>query len=215
MASLVHLAAVAAALALEPATKRPSLLDDLPRLAPAIACLDAAPLDDEAAVRRCVTPTGLRFNDNVAEPRSLGDFEVHAVSMWAAINRGPDRQRNSPLFVEAIGYARCVESAAYADQAFASRTRQGVMAARLRSEIACAEHPLSPRRAAADAGDMRARFSKLYARLLSALALTYALEANGWFPDEMRECFRYADGRPPSAGCKGKALPIAPVAPPK
>ena len=53
----------------------------------------------------------------------------------------------------------------------------------------------------------------MFASGVANMALNYALEANGWFPDEMRPCFRYGDGRPPSIGCAGKPEPRVPPPP--
>jgi len=193
---------------------RPSLLADLPQMAPVIACIDTAPLDDEAAVKACVAPTGLSFEKTVPEPKSLNDFRTKVLLFWMASNRGPDRAKNSGSFLEAIDYARCVERAAYADRDFSSKTRSRVEVAQLRSELACNTHPLSLYRQQPNAGTASPDiFTRMFAKVLASLAMHYALEANGWFPDAMRPCVRYTDGRPPSAGCANERPAPAPPPP--
>jgi len=124
---LVAMVSAACAEAKEPS--RPSLLDDLPQLAPAIACIDAAPLDDETALKACVERTGLSFKDITHEPKSLNDFKANILMLWIVTNRGADRQKNTASFAEAIDYARCVEKSAYSDKEFSSRTEKGVAGA--------------------------------------------------------------------------------------
>lgn len=196
----------------EPA--KPSLLDDLPQMAPVIACIDAAQFGDEAALRACVEPSGLPLKRVEHDPKSLNDFKSKVILFWMMSNRGPDRQKNTALFTDAIGYARCVEKAAYSDSEFLSKTEKGVEAARARSELACKNHPLSLHRADPSGRTLPANVvGMMFAKVLANLALNYALEANGRFPQEMRPCVRYLDGRPPSAGCAGKAPILAPPPP--
>jgi|GEM_PF-1940755 len=209
---LVVMVSAACAEAKEPS--KPSLLDDLPQLAPVIACIDAAPLDDEAALRACVERTGLPLKDIAHEPKSLNDFKANVLILWIVTNRGADRQKNTASFAEAIDYARCVEKFAYSDKEFSSRTEKGVAAVRARAELHCKDHPLSLRGAYRREGTLPPRTAvMMFASGVANMALNYALEANGWFPDEMRPCFRYGDGRPPSAGCAGKPEPRIPPPP--
>ncbi len=193
---------------------RPSLLPALSNMASVIACIDAAPRDAKAALAACADQAGIPIEKDVQEPKSLADFKQHVVLVWLMLDRDPDRPLTPETLTKAIDYARCIESVAYADKAFSSRRSKGVEEARFRAELACKDHPLSIRGLrpidAASSPDLTER---LFAKAVANLTFTYALEANGWFPNEMRPCIRYLDGRPPSAGCAGKPEPRAPTPP--
>lgn len=194
---------------------RPSLVPELLRMAPVIACIDAAPRDAWDAITACAKRAGIPVDVNQSEPETATDFKQRAVLTWLMLNRGPNRPLNQETFAKAVDYAKCVETAAYADVQFSSRTRKGVEEARLHADLACKDHPLSLRgldaNGATAAPDLAGR---LVANSLANLTLMFALKANGWFPDEMRPCVRYLDGRPPSAGCTGKSE-AQPPPPPK
>jgi len=193
---------------------RPSLLPTLSSMAPVIACIDAAPHDAKAALTACVKEAGIPFDKVEKEPELPADFKQYVILTWLMLDRDPSRPLKPESLTKAIDYARCIESAAYSDDAFSSRTRKGVEETRLRAEFACKDHPLSIRSLNPNAATLPPDIAdRLFAKSVANLAFTYALKVNGWFPNEMRPCFRYLDGRPPSPGCAGKPEPRAPPPP--
>ncbi|MBB4641348.1 hypothetical protein HNQ99_001653 [Rhizorhapis suberifaciens] len=193
---------------------RPSLLPALSSMAPVIACVDAAPRDAKDALTACVSEAGTPIGRVEQEAESLADFRQLVIITWLMLDRDPSRPLKPESLTKMIDYARCIEAAAYSDDAFSSRTRKGVVETRLRAELACKDHPLSIRSLDLNAVTLPPDIAeRLFAKAIANLAFTYALKANGWFPNEMRPCIRYLDGRPPSAGCAGKPEPRLPPPP--
>lgn len=193
---------------------RPSLLPELSNMAPVIRCIDALPRDAKAELAACAEQAGIPMDRGEPEPKSAADFKRDVILLWLMLDRDPSRPLKPESFTKAIDYARCIESAAYSDDAFSSRTRMGVEETGLRAELACKDHPLSIRSLSPNAANLPPNIAeRLFAKFVANLAFTYALKANGWFPNEMRPCFRYLDGRPPSPGCAGKPEPRAPPPP--
>lgn len=194
--------------------QRLSILPELRAMAPVIACVDAARRDTFAEVNGCVRRAGLSLDKIEPEPKTVADFKVAVITAWLLLDGDPKRPLEPAALGRAIDYAQCIESAAYRDEDFARRTRKGIAQAQMRADAACKDHPLSLTGSSPDVAAARPDASeKLFARAVANLAVGYALEANGWFPDELRPCIRYVDGRPPSAGCAGKPQPL-PVRPP-
>lgn len=192
---------------------RPSLLPEVAKMGPAFACIEAAPRNEKGALTNCFDQAGIAADKLAHEPISLSDFKQQVVVGWLMLARDPKRPLTPSFLPKAIDYAKCVEGAAYTDAAFSSRTSKGVAAATSRSELACKDHPLSLLKLDPKSADTPPDASeRLFASLLARSTLTYALKQNGWFPDDMRPCIRYLDGRPPSAGCKGKLEGKPPVA---
>lgn len=193
---------------------RPSLLPELSNMAPVIGCIDAAPRDAKAVLAACAEQAGIPMDKDEPEPKSLADFKRDVILFWLMLDRDPSRPLKPESFTKAIDYAQCIESVAYSDDAFSSRTRNGVEETRQRAELAYKDHPLSIRSLNPNAATLPSDIAdRLFAKSVANLAFTYALKANGWFPNEMRPCFRYLDGRPPSPGCAGKPEPRAPPPP--
>lgn len=201
------LAALLAAIAPDAlaAAPRLSILPELRAMTPVIACVDAAPRNDNVEVNGCVRRAGLSLDKIEPEPKTVADFKVAVIAAWLLLGHDPKRPLEPAALGRAIDYAQCIESAAYRDENFARRTGKGIAQAQMRADVACKDHPMSLTGLSPDVSAARpdAR-EKLFARALANLAVRYALEANGWFPDELRPCIRYGDGRPPSAGCAGK-----------
>lgn len=194
---------------------RPSLLPELATMVPVIACIDAAPRGSTRELNDCVNQAGISSSKLQHDPKTLADFKLAVISTWLLLGNDPHRPLKPEALRRAIDYARCVETAAYADDAFSSRMSKGVTKAQIRAELACKDHPLSIMGASPEEVATAPNLpERLFARSLANMALRYALEANGWFPDEMRPCIRYLDGRPPSAGCAGKPERRPPPPPP-
>lgn len=209
---LVGLAMASCAQAEDP--PRPSLLPELSNMAPVFGCIDAARRDAEAELAACAEQAGIPMDRDEPEPKSLADFKRDVIVFWLMLDRDPSRPLRPESLTKAIDYARCIESAAYSDDAFSSGTRMGVEETRRRAELACKDHPLSIISLNPNAANLPPDIAeRLFANSVANLAFTYALKANGWFPNEMRPCFRYLDGRPPSPGCAGKPEPRAPPPP--
>jgi hypothetical protein len=208
------LLAGACAEANEPA--RPTLLPELAAMEPVIACMDTAPRETTAALEACAAPAGILRHDTPSEPKTAADFKDVVAMALLVLDRSPERDITPETFASALDFAACVEAAAYADERFSSRTEAGVNEARWFAEEACKTHPLSPRALDPEtAHESPDALQRLFARALANAAISYALEANGWFPDEMRPCIRYLDGRPPSIGCTLNPQPrVAPRPPP-
>jgi hypothetical protein len=183
---------------------RPSMLDGLSRLAPVVSCLDRAPPGDDKRQEACMNPAGLSFARTGNQLVTLKEFRSNALEYWVTVNAGPDRHRNTRFFTDAIGYARCVETAAYADPDLASRKWTRIYAVQRRAEQACSDHPLAPRGVMPEAGRPPGTpIGPLFAETLAMINLVYVLQANGWFPPRERACYHLDDGRPPPAGCIG------------
>lgn len=211
---IIMFAAIIASCARAKEPARPSFLPTLSSMTPVIGCVDNASPEDKAAIKACLQQEKIDL-PHVGDPETKADFEGAVVLGWLMLDRDPKKPLTPASFQKAIDYARCIETAAYRDAAFSSRTRRGVEEARHRAELACKSHPMSifglDPNTGASSPDVAER---LFANLIGNVAFTYALKANGWFPEEMRPCIRYLDGRPPSAGCAGKPQPPI-VAPPK
>lgn len=208
---LIAVALASSSRAAEP--RPPSLLDDMPRIIQVLSCLDRAPLNDKPASLACAEKYHLSLKANTGDPRSLDDYRLLVASFWVVYNRGPDRQQNTAMFSQAVDYARCVEGAAYKDPDFSSRILSRVQTSRENAQLACKDHPLSMHRLDPLGASLPPNAVMIgFAKALSNLTFNYALEANGWFPDKMRPCLRYADGRPPSAGCAHEQLRVEPRA---
>lgn len=195
-------------------SSRPSILPTLTAMEPVLACIDGALLDPSPKLNECFEKAGISLVRPSNEPKTAADFKSLVIGFWLQLDRDPNHPLRIESFPKGLDYAACVETAAYADKAFSSRTEKGVWEAQSRAEDACKSHPLSIRGLKPDEAAATADIAdRLYAKALANLAMTYALEANGWYPDEMRPCIRYLDGRPPSAGCAGKPEPHAPPPP--
>ena len=182
-------------------SKRPSLLDDVSKVMPILACFDHTPLDNEPAKVTCAKLYGMSTKADIQDPRTLDDYRLLVVSFWTLLNRGPDREQRTALFPKAADYARCVEAAAYKEPGFSSRIASKVQTSRINAQLACRGRPLSMYGLDPMSTSLPPNAALLsFAKVLSNLAFNYALEVNGWFPDEMRPCLRYI-GRPPSPGC--------------
>jgi len=186
--------------------RRPSLLPYVAELAPLLTCLEPMG-SNEKAIEGCAHEAGIfEQRSSSAEPTTPDDFKRLIAGIWVLQNRGSSRARLKPeLLSRAISYAQCVETAAYSDRDFSSKTAKGLIESERRAEVACKDHPLSlvdvrP----AEATALPDISERLFARAVANMTLRYALEANGWFPTELRPCIRYLDGRPPSSGCAGR-----------
>ena len=184
---------------------RPSLLPALSSMAPVMACIEAVSHDTKITLASCAREAGISIDKVEREPESPADFKQQVIFAWLMFNGDPSRPKKAESFARAIDYAQCIESAAYSNPEFSSLTRTGVEETRIRAELACKDHPLSIRNLNPNAVTLPPDMAdRMFARSVANLAFAYALKANGWFPNEMRPCIRYADGRPPSAGCLGK-----------
>jgi hypothetical protein len=200
---------------------RASLLPTFEAMKPVVVCLGNTKPGDNRAAETCASNGGITLAQSKSDPPTLNDFKLQAVVTWLFLDRDPARRMSATDFDQALDFARCVETAAFADRDFSSRTERGVAAAQIRAEAACREHPLSMMRvspeAAASGKPIESAAQMMVAKTFSGMSLTYALEANGLMTDAMRPCVRYLDGRPPSRGCKGKPQPTVtqPPAPPQ
>ncbi len=194
---------------------RPSLLPEVAKMGPVFTCINEASREGQGpGITHCLEAGGIPLERVGPDPKSLNDFKQLVVLSWLYLGRDVKYPLTPETLPKAIDYAKCVEVAAYSDPAFSSRTGKGVAEAKFRSEQACKDHPLTFRKLNGSGRDLPADAAeRLFAQALANTALNFALEQNNWFPDEMRECVRYADGRPPSVGCKGKRG-TPPVAPP-
>lgn len=188
---------------------RVSLLPTLAAMRPIIMCLTKASPGDQRAAEDCATAGGIVLTPSTSEPPTINDLRAQLVGMWLYLDRNPARRISVADFDQALDFARCIKSAAFADPSFSSRTERGVAVARLRADAACREHPLSIKHLSpevvASGKPIENAVQIMLARALSGFAVKYALEANGLITDAMRPCVRYLDGRPPSRGCKGKS----------
>ncbi len=194
---------------------RPSILPELARLQPVFDCIEATPQGANSEIESCAKNAGIRVDKLPKEPKKADEFKPLIVASWVYFDHDKTKRLSSKSLPSMIEYARCVETNVYVDRTFSNRTAKGVSEARLRAEIACMEHPLalsglSPEKAAA-IHDPRER---MLAKLIANTATTYALEANGWFPNEMRPCIKYLDGTPPSVGCSLNPQPKMASPPP-
>ncbi|TXH20216.1 MAG: hypothetical protein E6R00_00695 [Gammaproteobacteria bacterium] len=194
---------------------RPSILPELERMQPVFDCIEATPQGANSEIESCAKKGGIDVNELPREPKKADEFKPLIVATWVFFDQDKTTRLASKNLPSMIDYARCIESNAYADRAFASRTAKGVAEAKFRAETACEGHPLSFRglkpEQATTASDARER---MLAKLMAASAINYALEANGWYPDEMRPCIKYLDGRPPSIGCSLNPQPEMASPPP-
>jgi hypothetical protein len=198
-------------------TARPSILPELARMQPVFDCIEATPQGSTAELENCAKKAGISVNELPNEPKKADDFKPLIIATWVYFDQDKTKRLPAKSLPSMIDYARCIETSVYSDRTFSNRTEKGVIDARQRAEIACIAHPLSlsalkPEHAAT-VSDGRER---MLAKLIASTATTFALEANGWFPDEMRPCIRYGDGSPPSIGCSlnpqpGLAPPPAPI----
>ncbi len=181
----------------------PSLLPELASLQPVLACIESFPSTSGSEVENCITDSGISMVRIPDEPKSAEEFMPLIVATWLYLDRDPTERISSKSLASMLDYARCVEASAYSNKSFSSRTSNGVAEARLQAAAACRDHPLFLTALRPEekktASNVRER---LLANLMANSALNYALEANGWFPDEMRPCIKYLDGRPPSIGCR-------------
>jgi hypothetical protein len=181
---------------------RPSILPELALMQPIFDCIEATPQGANSDIESCAKNAGISVDKLPNEPKKADEFKPLIVASWVFFDQDKTKRLSSKALPLMIEYARCVEVNAYSDRTFSDRTAKGVAEAKQRAEIACMDHPLAlsglnPEKAAT-INDPRER---MLARLIANTATTYALEANGWFPDEMRPCIRYLDGRAPSVGC--------------
>lgn len=197
----------------EPA--RPSIIPELAEMQPLFACMESAPLGSKAEAELCAKSAGISINELPNEPKKAAEFKPLIVATWFYFDQDKTKRLSSSSVPSMIEYAKCVETHAYADKAFSSRMKSGVLDAKQRAEFACMAHPLSMlplnREAAGNTSDMRER---MLAKLMANAAFNYALEENGWFPNEMRPCIKYLDGRPPSIGCSLNPQPKIKAPPP-
>jgi hypothetical protein len=194
---------------------RPSILPELARMQPVFECIEATPQGSTAEIENCAKNAGISVDKLPNEPKKADDFKPLIVATWVFFDQDTTMRLRSKSLPFMIDYARCVETSVYADRTFSNRTKKGVEDARQRADISCINHPLSfmglkPNEVTA-AADVRER---MIAKLMAATAVNYALEANGWYPDEMRPCIRYLDGRPPSVGCSLNPQPKMTAPPP-
>ena len=189
-------------------TQRISLLPALEAMRPVVACLVEAKPGDSGAAKACATGNGIALQKSMRELPTLDDLKLQVIGMWLFLNQDPARRTSVSDFDQAIEFARCIESAAFAEKSFFSKTERGVAVARVNADAACRDHPLSMMRispeSAASGKPIDNAAQIMLARVVSGMAISYALEANGLMTDAMRPCVRYLDGRPPSPGCKGK-----------
>ena len=194
---------------------RPSILPELERMQPVFDCIEATPQGANSEIESCAKNAGISVDNLPKEPKRADEFKPLIVASWVFFDQDKTKRLSSKSLPSMIEYARCVETNVYADKTFSSRTAKGVSEAERRAEIACMEHPLAlaglTHEQAAAISDPRER---ILAKLIANTATTYALETNGWFPDEMRPCIRYLDGRPPSIGCSLNPQPKMASPPP-
>ena len=193
----------------------PSILPELESMQPVFDCIEATPQGANSEIQNCAKKAGIDVDRLPNEPKKADEFKPLIVASWMFFDQDKTKRLSSKSFPSMIDYARCVETNAYADRTFSNRTANGVAEAQQRAEVACMEHPfalsgLSPEKAAA-ISDPRER---MLAKLIANIATTYALEINGWYPDELRPCFKYLDGRPPSVGCSLNPQPKMASPPP-
>jgi len=183
---------------------RPSILPEIAQMQPVIDCVISAPSKSEAQI--CLEKAGIEDAKSLpADPKTVNEFKTLVLSFWLMLDRDPNRPLTADWLVRSVDYARCVETAAYSNKGFSSRKKQQVEVALNKAEMACSSHPFSFRaldpRNPGGATNLQER---IFARALANIATKYALEANNWYPEEMRPCIRYLDGRPPSVGCSRK-----------
>ena len=198
--------------------ERLSLLPTLENMKPVIVCLTKAQPNDKGASEQCARNGGIALTDRISEPPTLNDIKLQLIGLWMYVDRDPVHRISISDFDQVVDYARCIETAAYADRGFSSRSENGVGAAQMRAEFACRSHPLSmtaisPQAVASGHPIPNAR-QMMFARSLAGMSINYALEANGLMTNAMRPCIRYLDGRPPSRGCAGKSEGRPPAPPP-
>ena len=194
---------------------RPSILPELAKMQPFFDCIEATPQVAQPEILSCAKKAGINVDHVPDEPKSAAEFMPVIMFTWVHFDRDKSERLSSKSLPSMIDYARCVETNAYADRSFSNRTEKGVVEARRRAEIACREHPLAlsglkPEQLATTS-NLRER---MLANLIANIATTFALEANGWYPDEMRRCVKYLDGRPPSIGCSLNPEPKSAPPPP-
>ncbi len=207
-------------------TQRPSIMPELAKMeTTVIQCIDDAASHPDFfvsfytksdsgswdKVKACTAKSGISFETKATEPKALKDFRPAIITAWLTLGgSGPERQLKPKSFSKAISYASCVETAAYASDGFSSKTKKGVVNAQGSALIACKDHPLSRFNAKNLSAANQAE--TIFADLLANIATEYALEANGWYPIEMRPCILRADGTQ-SVGCKANPPPR--MAPPR
>jgi hypothetical protein len=183
---------------------RPSILPEIAQMQPVIDCVISAPSKSEAQI--CLEKAGIEDVKSLpADPKTVNEFKTLVLSFWLMLDRDPNRRLTADWLVHSVDYARCVETAAYSNNGFSSRKKRQLEVALEKAEMACSGHPLSYR--ALDPQNFEAATNlqeRMFARALANIATKYALEANNWYPEEMRPCIRYLDGRPPSVGCSRK-----------
>ena len=180
---------------------RPSILPEIAQMQPVIDCVMSAPSKSDAQL--CLEKAGMEDAKSLpADPKTVNEFKTLVLSFWLMLDRDPNRRLTADWLVRSVDYARCVETAAYSNKGFSSRKKQQLEVALARADTACSSHPLSYR--SLDPQNFEAATNlqeRMFARALANIATKYALEANNWYPEEMRPCIRYLDGRSPSAGC--------------
>jgi hypothetical protein len=184
---------------------RPSILPEIAQMHPVIDCVMSAPSKSEAQI--CLAKGGIEDAKSLpTDPQTVNEFKMLVLSFWLMLDRDPNRQLTSDGLLRSVGYARCVETAAYSNQGFSSRKKQQLEVALARAETACSSHPLSYRSLDPQNFEGATNLNeRMFARALANIATKYALEANNWYPEEMRPCIRYLDGRPPSIGCSNES----------
>jgi hypothetical protein len=190
---------------------RPSILPEVARMLPVFECIEATPQGANSEIESCAKKAGINVDHLPKEPKNANEFLPLIIATWVFFDQDKTKRLSSKSLPAMIDYAWCVETNAYADRSFSNRTKKGVEDAKQRAEIACMEHPLAlsglkPEQAAAISSPRE----RMLAKLIANTATTYALEANAWYPDEMRPCIKYLDGRPPSIGCSLNPEPKSP-----
>jgi hypothetical protein len=184
---------------------RPSILPEIAQMQPVLDCVMSAPSKSEAQI--CLEKAGIEDAESLpTDPKTVNEFKTLVISFSFMLDRDPNRRPTPGWLDRAVDYAFCVETAAYSNKGFSSRKKQQLEVALARAETACSSHPLSYR--SLDPQNFEAATNlqeRMFARALANIATKYALEANNWYPEEMRPCIRYLDGRPPSAGCSRKS----------
>ncbi len=193
--------------------ERLSLLPTLNELEPVFLCVDSASPSQE--VEACVGSKQLPDIKGAEYPRDLNDFRDNLIGGTALLRLlgGSKSGLTSEMYRRAVGYAKCVEEAAYAQGGAAENTQKAYIWAGVRAHSKCQDEPSSPSRLAeSEANPSTAAIESSLAQTLGSAAFDYVYEANGWITDEMRPCVTYGYKSEVSPGCKtvNGRVPVAP-----
>lgn len=190
-------------------------------LKPTILCIEAA--SSQSGVFECLGREGVASDYRYPEePRTAEDFKRQALVMWAGFWRGGATRLSPQNFDLAMKYVACIEDATNALQRLEGEPKEAIGTGQRKAQLKCADQFLSTQSLAKRHPSLLTRNpdtpegeAKAYmlARIFSAAAYRYVIEANGWVTDQMRPCVRHLDGRAPSPSCTEEPGYVAPPPP--